>query len=234
MPISGLQWSSVAGHKKAFSMACSPAMQSINGVFDHQEGMLFAYLLDIPGRCYHVTEKITILKAWKIMKKNMFHLSPAIECEVVMQRREDKHEIIMLDSGVPSRELLLGPSPRVNRVKHCFNLSWNQWRNIRTRKNRCWHKNYLSKMGFESPWAILLDTRLASIQAISTECPSLFWRSSKYLSRIPRMIFRKEGRGTCVSQTGRTALHWTSLVIGFETSRVSINSFLQGTALERW
>ncbi|CAL1128439.1 unnamed protein product [Cladocopium goreaui] len=28
--------------------------------------------------------------------------------QVVMQRREDKHEIIMLDSGVPSRELLLG------------------------------------------------------------------------------------------------------------------------------
>lgn len=28
--------------------------------------------------------------------------------QVVMQRREDKHEIIMLDSGLPSRELLLG------------------------------------------------------------------------------------------------------------------------------
>ena len=62
-------------------------------------------------------------KGMKNHEKNMFHLSPAIECEVVMQRREDKHEIIMLDSGVPSRELLLGPSPRVNRVKHCFNLS---------------------------------------------------------------------------------------------------------------
>ena len=172
MPISGLQWSSVAGHKKAFSMACSPAMQSINGVFDHQEGMLFAYLLDIPGRCYHVTEKITILKAWKIMKKNMFHLSPAIECEVVMQRREDKHEIIMLDSGVPSRELLLGPSPRVNRVKHCFNLSWNQWRNSRTRKKQMLAQELFIEDGL--------------------------WKSLSYSSRYPACIYSSDLNGMSI------------------------------------
>ena len=60
-------------------------------------------------------KKITILKAWKIMKKNMFHLSPAIECEVVMQRREDKHEIIMLGlrgsfSWAPARTESAGES----------------------------------------------------------------------------------------------------------------------------
>ena len=63
-----------------------------------------------------------------------------------MQRREDKHEIIMLDSGLPSRELLLGPvRPQMNPVFRTASISWEIDGGI----VRCWHKNYSSTMGNE-------------------------------------------------------------------------------------